>query len=272
MNSMKGKLRLRTGRAAAVAAGVSAVFFVGWVVYRTINPIRFKSMHPKVELSGDYDPRDNIQYVFGGDKNEVQIFGTVNTLLCGEYEIDYIYQSKTYPVTVTVVDTKGPELVLKDVSAGRSEEVDAESFVVSCSDPSRVSISITNPSVLDSKADSVNVEITAMDEYGNKTVKTAKLTRTLSPKAPQAGPVLQERTVQAGSPFEPLDLSTLDAFKEYESFQCDSSQVDANTPGTYTAVYTMTDSRGQTFQSTETIVVQDSAQAVPEEAEPSQEE
>ncbi|MCF0259983.1 MAG: hypothetical protein HUJ54_08995 [Erysipelotrichaceae bacterium] len=255
MNKKKGKLKLRKGRAAAAAAGAAAVCALGWLVYRMNNPIIFKSANPRVELGEKYDPMDNILFVYWGSKEEVQTAGTVNELRCGEYEIDYLYQSKTFPVKVTVSDTKGPVLVLKDVTVNFGDEVDAESFVESCTDPSKVSISITNPSALDTELSKVMVEITAMDEYGNKTVKSAMLTRLPSTKEQTSAQPLPVRTVEAGSEFVPLDLNAVEGFGPYESVECDLSGLDMNTPGSYTVRYTMKDATGKVSHVVETISV-----------------
>ena len=262
MNTKKGKLKLRKGRAAAVAVGTTAVCVLGWLVYRTLNPIIFKSTRPRAELGEKYDPMDNILFVFWGNKDEVHTSGTVNTLRCGEYEIDYIYHSKTYPVKVTVSDTKGPVLVLKDVTVNFGDEVDAESFVESCTDPSKVSISITNPSALDTELSKVVVEITAMDEYGNKTVKSAMLTRLPLAKEQTPAQPLPVRTVEAGSEFVPLDLNSVEGFGPYESVECDVSGLDMETPGSYTVRYTMKDATGKVSHVIETISV-----AAPQPAE-----
>ena len=156
---------------------------------------------------------------------------------------------------MTVSDTKGPVLVLKDVTVNFGDEVDAESFVESCSDPSRVSISITNPSVLDTDLPKVMVEITAMDEYGNKTVKTAILTRMPAAKEQAAQQPLPVRALEAGSDFVPLDLNSIEGFGPYEKVDCDVSELDMETPGSYTVRYTMTDAAGKVSHVVETISV-----------------
>lgn len=111
-------------------------------------------------------------------KKDVEIVGEVNKDATGVYEIKYtlIKFNKTYEaeLKVSVIDTKSPELALKDVNIVQGEDVDVNAFIESVKDKSEVKTTFAEE--FDSASIGTHlVKVVATDLSGNKTVKEAKL-------------------------------------------------------------------------------------------------
>ncbi len=225
------------------------------LIYENLNPIHFRDYSPTIELGETFDPKANIRTVFLGSKDDVQVSGYVNGLIPDTYEVDYLYKGRTWTVRVRVADRKAPDLQVHDVNAGLNEEVDAESFVKSCSDPSRFTISISNPDALKYVTGRRQVEITATDEYGNSVTKTAYLTRYNDTIPPISKETPTERTFVTGSGFEPQTFEFTEGSAEDYRVEVEDSNLDMNTPGTYQVRYRIWDSSSHMTTFTETITV-----------------
>lgn len=172
---MSKKTRVRPVVWIILTAGAAA--FAGWKLYRALNPITFTSNVMHVELGGHYDPYSNISSVYNGTASEVVFHGFVNPNSAGEYQVEADLNGRRQPMTVRVSDTQSPVLTVKNITVSTDTELDAESFIQSLEDISRTSVRILNPESLVNRAGTRTVEIEAIDEYGNKVIKSARLTR-----------------------------------------------------------------------------------------------
>ena len=106
----------------------------------------------------------------------------------GSYNVKVNINNKDYDVTLNVIDTKKPELAVKNVSIKEGSTYTANDFVNSCSDNSKVDCIIEfyqdgvdeDGNDVDyskfSSAGEYGVKISAKDESGNQMVEEAKLT------------------------------------------------------------------------------------------------
>ena len=94
----------------------------------------------------------------------------------GEYEIYSIYNGVEKITKIIIKDTLPPDLKLKDITIYVGQQVDdLNQFIESANDASKVTTNIlTTPDF--SKEGEQEITIEAVDEYGNKATKTAKLT------------------------------------------------------------------------------------------------
>lgn len=186
MSSKQKKLRLRKGRAACLlAALIALVLFFAYTGWRYFNPIRFTADRIRVELGSTPDPKDWIASVFLSSKKEVKVLSDLDAETPGSYQVIFQAGKHRQILTVQVVDTTAPVLEVQNLETGLKTEVDPESFVLSCTDLSRTTLSIENPeSISDYSAGTYTVKISAMDEYGNKTIKTAALRRSENAQTP----------------------------------------------------------------------------------------
>lgn len=247
--------RLRKGRLITVGCVLIAAAAGGVLFYESANPIRLRSDSPSIELGSSFDPRGNIRHVFMGSADDVTISGLVNGLIPGTYEVDYRYKGETKSIQVRVADTTAPELKLKDITVGMSEEVDADSFVESCTDASRYSLSIDNPSALVEATGTRQVQITAIDEYGNSVTRTASLTRTNDSIPPIAASTPKERSFNAGDDFEPQTFEFTEGSADDFRIEVSTGDLDMNTPGVYSVTYKFWDQNNHQTSFTETITV-----------------
>lgn len=150
-------------------------------------------------------------------------------------------------------DHSGPSITLaSDFEIGYGERIGLFDLVTAVSDESEYTISITaggnvasdGRSTVFDRAGDAQVEITAVDELGHKTVKTAavKVTDTKPP-------MLQVKDMEI-SLGDPVDYHTgITAEDEMDGnltsqIQVDLSQVDETKAGIYPVIYTVSDSSG----------------------------
>lgn len=262
MANLQSNMRLRKGRVILLITGACILGGAGLLIYENFNPIHFRSNSPSIELGESFDPKANIRYVFMGTPDDVQISGYVNGLIPDTYEVDYLYKGKTWTIHVQVADTKAPSLVLKNVNAGLNEEVDAESFIESCSDASRFTVSIVDPEALRYSTGSRTVQIKATDEFGNSVTRNAKLTRYDDTIPPISKDTPSRRKFIAGEEFSSQIFNFTTGNEEDYRIETETDDLDMNTPGSYTVRYRFWDQDGHMTTFTETIEVieaQDSA-------------
>lgn len=261
MANIESHLRLRKSRLILLAAAVCVLGGAGLLYYENQNPIHFRDKTPSIELGESFNPKDNIRHVFMGTPDDVQVSGYVNGLIPDTYEVDYLYRGKTYTIRVEVADRKAPDLKVRNVDAGLNEEVDAESFVESCTDASRFTISIANPDALRYATGSREVQVQATDEYGNTVIKTARLRRFNDTIPPISADTPATRTFMVSEEFVPQEFSFTEGSAEDYRIEVENSGLDMNTPGNYTVRYRFWDPQGHMTTFTETIVVE----ALPQE-------
>lgn len=179
MSNKKTKLRLRKGRAAALLVVlVSFISFLCYCTWRRFNPIRFISTPVSAELGSAPNPKNWIASVWHGDADDVKVVGNVDTSQIGTQNLTFDLNGQQQNLPVNIIDTTAPHLEVKDVETGIKDEVDPESFVTECTDLSRTTLSIADPSsIREYVPGTYDVTITAMDEYGNRTSRKARLTR-----------------------------------------------------------------------------------------------
>lgn len=244
------RTRITAAVIAALVMGVIALYF--WEV---AHPIHFKSSSPVIELGETFSPADNISWVFSGDKKDVQTAGSVNGLIPGKYEIDYLYNGKTYTIIATVRDSQAPKLETKNIRVGNHEEVDASSFVESCTDASRYRLVILNPEDLTFENGSKMIQVRAIDEYGNTVTKNAKLTRYDNSKLPISKDTPTSREFRVGDEFVEQTFDFVGADPSEYTITADTSELNMYEPGEYRVYYHFKDSRGNPGIFTEVIVV-----------------
>ncbi len=163
----------------------------------------------------------------------------------GEYTVTSTDQGQTSVCTVTVVDTTGPELVLKSLE--RDQGVKApklEDFVVSYSDLSG-EVTLTLLSVPDTKKVSTqSIQVEAKDIYGNTTVKTTRLYVLADTTAPNFSGVGAMTVEKHSTPDYEKGVVAYDSKDGEVAFTYDASKVNTEKAGTYYVNYAATDSSG----------------------------
>lgn len=179
----------------------------------------------------------------------------INGSVPGEYVISSSNGFKTLSCTVTVQDTRGPEIVVQNLNCYPWEHRDLEDFISSVTDASG-DVQLRLMSELN--FDTLGVQtvlIEAEDIYGNITQAEAYLSISEDHYAPSLFG-LEDLTVEKHS--TPDYLSGVEVYDNIDTdceIVVDASGVDVDTAGTYYAVYTVTDSSLNTTTVKRKIIV-----------------
>lgn len=136
------------------------------------------------------------------DVNDIKVNYSLDydTTKVGKYTASIIIDDKSYDVTINVVDTKIPELTLKNLDIENGKSYKATDFVDTCNDNSQKDCKISflqngkdiDGNVVDysafTKEGTYQVKIVAEDEAGNQTIKEALL-KIGNPKTENNNPV-----------------------------------------------------------------------------------
>ena len=180
----------------------------------------------------------------------------------GTYNITIKYKDKTYESKVTVKDTLAPNLKVKDISIYVGQKISNNDFVISYDDNSK-DVKISYEGKLDNqKLGEQILKITAVDAFGNKVTKEAKLTV----KKDTTGPVFKGLSAITISKNGKIDykagVSAKDALDGPCEFTVDTSKVNVGKAGTYYAKYTSTDKSGNKTTKSRKIVVNPSKEDI----------
>lgn len=177
----------------------------------------------------------------------------------GTYTVTSSEGDLTHQCTVTVADTTGPELKLQEVTVHPGETVSLEDFFLSATDLSgdvQVKL-VTSLNTADVGEFTVTVEAT--DIYGNVTA----VDTVLKVVKDVAGPVFAGMTEISVVKNDEVDfmagVTAYDAKDGYVTVSVDTSRVKLNAAGTYYAVYTATDSNGNTTTYRRKVIVKHDA-------------
>ena len=183
------------------------------------------------------------------------VLDQINASGIGTYTITSVDGDHTCTCTVTVADTTAPTLELNKVSVYLTEPVEEKDFIKAYSDISG-QVTVTMVTKLDlSKEGSYTVTFEATDPSGNVT----RLDTTLEILKDAVGPAFSGmKTITVNKNATPdftKGVKAVDARDGQVEFTVDTSKVRLNTAGTYYAVYTATDSTGNTTTYRRTVIV-----------------
>lgn len=175
----------------------------------------------------------------------------------GEYTITSTLGDKTMTCAVTVADTKGPELELKNVQIGIGGWANLNSFVVSYSDVSG-DVEVRLMSELDVYTESKQtIAIEAEDIHGNITRKEATLWVATDFTAPWISGANGDLSVEKNSEPDFLEGVTANDNKIGAcEVTCDTSKLDMTKAGTYYITYSASDNSGNTATVKRKVVVE----------------
>lgn len=231
--------------AAAVITALLVLIPSGIMLYLYMNPLTLKSTVIGHELTKPFDPWENIEKIYFGDRDSVEIDSRADTGKIGDYPVTYTCHGRKYDVTVQVRDTTPPALKVRPYTTDLAEELTPELFVESTDDATEVTVQFKDGAP-PAQEGTFEIPIAAVDSSGNETVENASLTRIKDSAAPSlAGAdnveLLQGRTMD----FED-GISIKDDMDPSPKYSVNADKVDFATPGIYDVVYTVTDRSGNT--------------------------
>ncbi len=190
-----------------------------------------------------------------------QVLDEISTGGVGQYSVISATEAKQILCVVTIQDTQGPVLTLKDVQRIVGKSVKVEDFVDDVSDISGVEEvrMVTEPDVNTKGTYTVVVE--AKDIYGNVTRAEATLFVTDDKNPPKISGNLGTLTVDKHS--SPDFLAGVTANDKEDGackVRCDTSKLDLDTAGTYYITYSASDRSGNVKTVKRKVVVRHDAE------------
>jgi len=224
----------------------------------------FQWMRSQVNLElGQQLTREDVLY--NAEKDAALIADSdlerINTAPIGEYTIVSSLGDAVLACRVTVQDTMGPELVLREHQAYLGGIASLDDFVVSASDPSgEVTLTLlTQPDC--SAVGTQTIVITAEDMHGNVTTAETTLYVATDFVAPTIIGADKSMTVAKHSQPDYLaGVSAFDAVDGYVVVNVDDSRVNLSAAGTYFLVYTARDASGNVATIRRKITVEHDAE------------
>lgn len=256
---VRKRRRLRRGLRLwiAVAVLVLLIPLLIWGASKMIHPLTLQSDVYTVQMHEDFDPYENLQSVFLGSRDDVRFEGSVNTNVSEPYatEVAYIYNGIRQPFTVEVTDSVAPELTLKDVRTDLSQSLVAEDFVETVSDPSGYSLRLDCPDDI-AQPGKHTVTVTARDNFGNETAKTAVLERIEDKTAPVLDGFEDSMTMLQGDSYLQKPYAASDDVDPAPMVRVDIGALNSQEPGTYPVNYIVRDRSGNEQTYTQNVEVQ----------------
>ena len=180
----------------------------------------------------------------------------INTSGLGEYTVTSTLGDREQTCTVTVADTKGPELELSGVQRYPDGSVEVEDFIKSVTDVSEVK-EVRLKSEFDvTKLGTYPVVVEAEDIHGNITTGETTLWITNDMKAPELSGDTSQLTVEKHSTPDFLEgFSATDDIDGECEVVCDTSKLDLDAAGTYYITYSASDKSGNVTSVKRKVVV-----------------
>lgn len=186
--------------------------------------------------------------IFGGAEDAVVIdpaqIDAINAGGVGTYTVVSTIGDMVNECVITVKDTTGPRLTLRDVAVYIGETAELEDFVASATDLSGdVVTRLVSPLSLE-EAGTYTVQIEAEDIYGNITIGEAELQVLKDTTPPEFFGVNPLPVDKNSIPDYYTGVTVIDDRDGEVRFWVDSSRVDTTRAGTYYAIYNAVDSAG----------------------------
>lgn len=252
--AVRKKKRFRWDRLLLLCLPVLLVLGLIWFGYSKMNPLHLKSENYITEYGQEFNPLDNVESLFMDSAENIQVTGTVDTETIGDYPMSYTYKGKEYPFTVSVKDTQGPDLKLRDYTTDTIQTVKAEDFIESVEDASEYTLKMDNRE--DTKeAGTFSITLTATDKYGNETTEETRLIRKEDKQAPTLEGFEKQLVLNQGASYNADAYQVIDNLDSAPTSWADTSKLDTSVPGEYTVEYTVRDRSDNTATYTQTVTV-----------------
>lgn len=197
------------------------------------------------ELTWEYGPKITkgdilVNPALDGDKLDQAELDRINESGVGSYTLDI----QGAECTITVQDTKGPELDVRQAHVWPSEIVGLERFVLGAEDPSGVANIQLLSDVNTASKGEYPVKIRAVDTLGNETVVETILKVNNDHRPPVFGGTEELLAQKNEQPDYEAGVSVTDLEDGTLTFTYDDSEVDLTAPGNYFVTYKAQDSSG----------------------------
>lgn len=191
-----------------------------------------------------------------GESIDQAALDEINSADVGVYTLESKLGERTNTCTVTVQDTRGPELTVQDVKRNVGVSAAAEDFVTSAKDASgAVELRLVTEVDFDQKG-RYTVVIEAEDPHGNITSKEATLYVATDSVAPVISGLKYMSVKKHSEPDFMEGVSAIDVLDGACAVTCDTGKLDLTESGTYYITYRSVDNSGNIATARRKVVVQ----------------
>ncbi|MBE6714477.1 MAG: hypothetical protein E7575_04210 [Ruminococcaceae bacterium] len=198
-----------------------------------------------VEAKSNNDILASLIFGEGGEREGLRIMheNATDDMVIGENTLSLWGSYSKLPVTVNVIDTVAPVFYSKTVHVPEGSIPPAIDLVSSYYDSSSVAFSFKGD-IPKGAVGSCTVTLVATDTSGNSSSKNAQIVFVADREKPYLEGV-RDITVNLGEEPDYFDgIQGFDTVKGPLKVNCDDSQVDVSTPGTYKILYSVDDGNG----------------------------
>lgn len=174
----------------------------------------------------------------------------------GDYPVTIECDGYTFQRMITVEDTTAPTGEVQNVTFFLEPVPQVSDFVVSMEDVSDVTAAFKAEPDLTVAGDQ-DVTIILTDAYGNTTELTAVLTVILDTQAPEITGVKDILIYTGDAVAYRSGVTVTDDMDEAPKLDVDTTQVDMQTPGVYTVIYSATDASGNVTTQEAKLTIQE---------------
>lgn len=198
------KKKISKKNAVIIAGAVVAVTAVGGTAYAMSGPkLALNKEKVTVEYGTQYKPelKDIVKDYKDFDKKSLKLINKIPNEkdktypAVGKYTITVKYKKKSLKQSVIVKDTKAPEVAVPaDIEILQGTDLATFDFksLMNVSDASETTIDVDTSKVDVNTPAQYDINVTATDKHGNKTVKAGKVTVTAKPEISDDEQVVQE--------------------------------------------------------------------------------
>ncbi len=243
----KRKKRELTGIIIVSGLVVLVVAFLSIYLIRSLRPRFTLSVSQiTVEAGQQFFPQDLIASVENADVSEIVIDGTVSVNCPGVYEVKYRLGENEESVSVNVVDTVSPKLVVcEEYVCVEYDVLTPEQLVLSCYDVTGATVSISENSSEYSAPGTYRITVVAIDAYQNKTEAAVNLLVEPFDSVPPVFYEIADLSITEGDTVDLMEgVNASDNLDDSPIITIDEAEFDANVPGVYTVKYTAEDYYG----------------------------
>lgn len=236
----------------ALATAVVSFLSVGGYLYE--KPMIMRTKNHQAELGEEYNPYRYFDFLFMAGNSDVEVIGNIDMQQKGTYDIKLHARAQDIPVKVTVIDSKAPEMILKEVRTDMYTEVKPEDFIESIKDAQGYSLEFAKGTELQ-KAGKSKVTIIARDEDGNESKATTTLQRIDDTVSPVIKGVESSYELIMGTKINTENIRATDDLDLNPTLEVDVSGIDTSTEGEYELKVEAKDKSGNVTSMTRPVKV-----------------
>lgn len=221
------------------------LIFAGIIIFIMQQPrIHFIQDEIHLSLYEKVKPYDYIEKTSHINIQEIKIKNNVNNQKLGKYTIQYIYQNKTFEITVYIDDTCPPEFEVVHQKILRNQSIDPSKLVKNIKDDSKTIVYLKKDYIFN-ELKTYKVCVVVEDAYENKTEKYVYILVEDKDTEPPTVQGIDKLTILIGDSIDlKKDVVVKDNYDSHPTLVVDDSQINIRKVGEYEVYYHVKDKSG----------------------------